>query len=273
MTPKIDARLVASLTPRDRDILDSLARYRLLSSSLIRRLHFADSHHGKDGGARAVNRVMHRLESLHLVSRMDQRIGGYQGGSTALSWQLSIGGHKLVAALNGIARRSPLPASSWLFAQHTLAIAEVAIGLIDSGRSGGFDILRLDTEPTCWQEFVTTSGVVERLKPDLYLVTADADFEEHSFVEVDLGTEHQPTLARKARAYLRYKASGRHEVAYGVFPRVVWVTPDRRRQTAVQAALAATTDISNGLQLVITFDDLPGPLGPAPMPSAQGSSP
>lgn len=269
MTPQIDARLVASLTPRDRSILDSLAHYRLLSSSLIRRLHFADSHHGKDGGARAVNRVMHRLEALHLVSRMDQRIGGYQGGSSALSWQLSLSGHKLMAALNGTTKRSPLPATSWLFAQHTLAIAEVAVGLIDAGQSGGFEVLRIDTEPACWQEFVTDSGVVERLKPDLYVVTADADFEEHSFVEVDLGTEHQPTLARKARAYLRYRASGRHEAAHGVFPRVVWVTPDRRRQAAVQAAVGAT----DGLQLVVTFDDLPGPLAPAPAPGAQGSSP
>jgi Replication-relaxation len=273
MTPRIDARLVSSLTPRDRDILDSLARYRLFSSDLIRRLHFADSHHGKDAGARSVNRVMHRLEALHLVTRMDQRIGGYQGGSSSLSWQLSLGGHKLVAALTGQPPLSPLPASSWLFAQHTLAIAEVAIGLTEAERAGAFDVLRLDTEPQCWQDFVTTSGTAGRLKPDLYVVTADADFEEHTFIEVDLGTEHQPTLARKARTYRSYRDSGRHEATHGVFPRVLWVTPDHRRQAAVQAAVAPTTGEQDGLHLVVTFDDLPGPLAPTPTPLEQGSSP
>lgn len=273
MTPTLDARLVASLTPRDRDILESLARYRLLSSSLIRRLHFAESHHGKDAGARSVNRVLHRLEALHLVSRMDQRIGGYRGGSSALTWQLSLSGHKLQAALTGTPRRSPLPESSWLFAQHTLAIAEVAIGLLEAQTPGTFEVLRLDTEPNCWQDFVTTSGVAERLKPDLYVVTADADFEEHAFVEVDLATEHQPTLIRKARAYLRYQASGRHEAAHGVFPRVVWVTPDQRRQAAVEAALAATPGAQEGRQVVVTFDDLPGPLAPSRAPDQQGSIP
>ena len=268
---RLDARLVNSLTPRDRDILDSLARYRLLSSTLIRRLHFAGTHHGKDAGARSVNRVMHRLESLHLISRMDQRIGGYHGGSTSLSWQLSLSGHKLMAVLTGRPGPSPLPASSWLFAQHTLAIAEVAIGLTEAEQSGAFDLLRIDTEPQCWQDFVSSTGVAQRLKPDLYVVTADEDFEEHSFVEIDLGTEHQPTLTRKARTYRSYRDSGRHEATHGVIPRVVWVTPDRRRQSAVQAAVAATTGDQDGAHLVVTFDDLPGPLVPAP--AQQGSSP
>lgn len=273
MSPRIDARLIGALTPRDRDILDSIDRYRLLSSSLIRRLHFAPSHQGKDAGARSVNRVMHRLESLHVVSRMDQRIGGYQGGSTSLSWQLSLGGHKLMASLTGQPQHSPLPTSSWLFAQHTLAIADVAIGLTEAERLGAFDLLRLDTEPQCWQDFVTPSGIARRLKPDLYVVTADDNFEEHAFIEVDLGTEHQPTLARKARTYRSYRDSGRHESTHGVFPRVVWVTPDRRRQGAVQTAVAATTGEQDGLHLVVTFDDLPGPLAPTPAPQKQGSSP
>lgn len=273
MTARLDARMISSLTPRDRDILESLGRFRLLSSSLIRRLHFASTHHGKDSGARSVNRVMHRLESLHLVARMDQRIGGYRGGSSSLTWQPSLSGLKLMATLTGRTQHSPLPASSWLFAQHTLAIAEVAIGLIEAGRSRAFDLLKLETEPTCWQDFVTTTGAAQRLKPDLYVVTADSDFEEHAFIEVDLGTEHRPTLTRKARTYQRYRESGRHEAVHGVFPRVVWVTPDRRRQAVVQAAVAETPGEQRGVHLVLTFDDLPGPLVPSPEPDEQGSSP
>ena len=268
MSTTADARLLEALTPRDRDILDSLARYRLLSSTLIRRLHFSD-HHGKDEGARATNRIMSRLEKRHLVTRMDQRIGGFQGGSSSLTWQLSSSGHRIHAALTGLPPRSPLPSSSWLFAMHTLGIAEVAVGLIEAERRGAFEVLAIQTEPACWQEFLSAPGSTQRLKPDLYVVTANTDFEEHSFVEVDLGTEHRPTLQRKARAYDRYRASGRHEAQHGVFPRVVWVVRDSRRQKAVEAALAppaAGTDAQ--LHLVTTFDDLPGVLAPHPPPAA-----
>lgn len=268
MTANSDARTLAALSPRDRDILDSLERFRLLSSTLIRQLHFADLH-GKDDGARAVNRVMSRLEQLRLVSRMEQRIGGFQGGSTSLTWQLSLSGHRLQGALTGRAQQSPLPASSWLFAMHTLGVAEVAVGVLHAERARDLELLRLDTEPACWQEFVSLTGALQRLKPDLYVVTANAAFEEHSFVEVDLGTEHRPTLQRKARVYARYRASGRHEAAHGVFPRVVWVVPDERRRAAVEAALTPVeADHSPGLHRVVTFGAVPGVLGPHPPPDA-----
>ncbi len=271
MSTTADARLLEALTPRDRDILDSLARYRLLSSTLIRRLHFSD-HHGKDQGARATNRIMGRLEKRHLVTRMDQRIGGFQGGSSSLTWQLSTSGHRIHAVLSGLPQHSPLPKSSWLFAMHTLGIAEVAVSLVEAERAGAFEVFTIQTEPACWQEFMGPSGAPLRLKPDLYVITADAEFEEHSFVEVDLGTEHRPTLQRKARAYERYRASGRHEAQHGVFPRVVWVVRDSRRQKAVEAALAppaASTEAQ--LHRVTTFDALPHVLGPHPPPG--GSRP
>lgn len=266
MTASADARTLAALSPRDRDILDSLKRFRLLSSTLIRQLHFAELH-GKDGGARSVNRVMSRLERLRLVSRMEQRVGGFQGGSTSLTWQLSLSGHRLQGALTGRAQQSPLPTSSWLFAMHTLGVAEVAVGALHAAHNGEFELLLLDTEPSCWQEFVSPSGALQRLKPDLYVVTANAVFEEHSFVEVDLGTEHRPTLQRKARVYACYRASGRHEAAHGVFPRVVWVVPDERRRAAVETALAPVeADHGLGVHLVVTFAALSGALGPHPPP-------
>ena len=268
MSTTADARLLESLTPRDRDILDSLARYRLLSSTLIRRLHFSD-HDGKDEGARATSRIMSRLEKRHLITRMDQRIGGFQGGSSSLTWQLTTSGHRIHSALTGLPQRSPLPKSSWLFAMHTLSIAEIAVGLLDAERAGAFEVLTIQTEPACWQEFMGPSGNLQRLKPDLYVVTANAEFEEHSFVEVDLGTEHRPTLQRKARAYDRYRASGRHEAQHGVFPRVVWVVRDSRRQHAIEAALAPpVAEAQAQLHLVTTFDDLPDVLAPHPPPGA-----
>ena len=266
MSTASEARLLESLTPRDREILDSLAQYRLLSSSLIRRLHFSD-HHGNDAGARATNRIMSRLEKRHLVTRMDQRIGGFQGGSSSISWQLSSSGQRVHAVLTGLPQRSPLPKTSWLFAMHTLGIAEVAVDLLEAERTGAFEVLTLHTEPACWQEFLSPSGVTQRLKPDLYVVTANADFEEHSFVEIDLGTEHRPTLQRKARAYERYQASGRHEALHGVFPRVVWAARDGRRRKAIEAALTSIApERHTQLHTVTTFNELLDVLSPHPPP-------
>ena len=80
---------------------------------------------------------------------------------------------------------------------------------------------------------------MEWLKPDLSFVTASGDYEDHWFIEADLATEHPPVVVRKAKVYQRYAATGAHQARYGLFPAVTWVVPDKARQRALQAALAA----------------------------------
>ncbi len=95
---------------------------------------------------------------------------------------------------------------------------------------------------------------MEWLKPDLYVVTASGDYEDHWFIEADLATEHPPVVVRKAKVYQRYAATGAHQARHGIFPAVTWVVPDTARQAAIQAALAADQRIQPALFRVVTTD-------------------
>jgi hypothetical protein len=68
------------LSERDVAILESLRTYRLLSTALIRRLHFAERHATITAAAGATMRVLARLEALHLVVRLERTIGGVRAG-------------------------------------------------------------------------------------------------------------------------------------------------------------------------------------------------
>ena len=52
---------------------------------------------------------------------------------------------------------------------------------------------------------------------------SSTDYDDHWFVEVDLGTESLPTLLRKCGQYEAYRASGIEQAQLGVFPMVLWV--------------------------------------------------
>lgn len=278
MSPRDPAALLDGLSARDLAILESIQRFRLLSTAHLRRLHFTDGHATVSAATRATGRVLARLEAHGLIARLGQRIGGERGGSSSLSWQLGSVGDRLLRALTGRKQRRRYVEPSTLFARHTLGTAECAVRLIEAARAGQFELLRLEAEPTCWRSFLTGPGVVTWLKPDLYVVTATDDFEDHTFIEVDLGTEHPPVAVRKARVYQRYRATGRHEAEHGVFPAVAWVVPDTARLTALQGALRAERDIDPSLFQVVTAASLidvvaPGDARDPGPPAAEDTTP
>lgn len=256
MTATDPTTLLDALGGRDLAILESIQRFRLLSTNHIRRLHFAHGHATSSAAVRATGRVLARLEALGLVTRLRQRIGGERGGSSSLAWQLGSTGDRLLRALTGRKQRRRYVEPSTLFARHTLATSEQAVRLIEAAAAGRVELLRLDPEPACWRSFLTGPGIVTWLKPDLYVVTANIDFEDHTFIEIDLGSEHPPVVIRKAKVYQRYRATGRHEAEHGVFPAVAWVVPNEGRQAALQAALRADRDIDPSLFRVVTAASL-----------------
>ena len=71
------------------------------------------------------------------------------------------------------------------------------------------------------------------LKPDAFAVLRLGGFEDRWFIEVDRGTESLPTIARKCEVYRRYWQSGTEQARTGVFPRVLWIAPDRKRADAL----------------------------------------
>ncbi|QKZ22856.1 replication-relaxation family protein [Streptomyces chartreusis] len=278
------ASLIESLSERDLSILESLRTHRALTTVLIRRLHFPIGGEPREAGngkvhatemaaAVATIRVLTRLESHRLITRLHRRIGGVRAGSSGIVWQLGASGERLLRARHGDPARRRYSEPSPGFIAHTLAAADLAIRLYELARRSEIELLRLEAEPECWRTFLSPHGARQWLKPDLFAVTATREYEHHLFIEADNATEHAPVIVRKALQYERYANSGIHQQEHGLFPSVVWVVPDQKRQTAIRAALAAEPRLQNlaavGVFHVVTAEDFPHLIaeGPENMPT------
>ena len=108
-------------------------------------------------------------------------------------------------------------------------------------------LLEVQTEPDCWRPMANG-----RLCPDMYVRTAIEDDEYSYFIEVDRGTTHLPAITRKLQQYQQYYNSGVEQKLRGVFPRVLWIAPDRRRAAALEMAISASPGYPAGLFVVKT---------------------
>lgn len=258
MNPADVSSLRTTLSERDIAVLQSLRTYRLLTTNQLQRLHFVVGHVSAAGMIKATTRVLNRMEAHGLVTRLGRRIGGVRAGSSGITWQLGSGGERLLRAMHGEKKRRRYVEPAPAFATHTLAVAELAVQLHELHLRGTLELLALDTEPSCWRSFTGPHGTLEWLKPDLFAITANGDFEDHWFIETDLATEHPPVVVRKAKVYQRYAASGAHQARHGLFPAVGWIVPDTARQGAIQAALAADRQVQPELFRVVTTAEFAG---------------
>lgn len=227
-------RLRKQLSARDLALLAAVDEHRFLTSRHVERLLFFD-HASPLAGARSARRALRRLHELSLLRHLDRRVGGLRAGSASYIWHLSAAGNRLLH--RDEARRWHEPSERLL--SHYLAVAETAIGLREAARGGQFELVRLDLEPAGWRRFLGAGGEPRLVRPDLYAVTAAGEFEDHWFVEIDLGSEHPPTVIRQCQAYLDYQGSGQEQADSGVFPRIVWRVPDQARAERLRAALTA----------------------------------
>ncbi len=84
-----------------------------------------------------------------------------------------------------VRRREP----SLHFMRHCLAVADCVIAIQGGADDQRYELLSVDTEPSCWRRFMNRSASTETLKPDLSVVTAAGEFEDSWFCEIDLATE------------------------------------------------------------------------------------
>lgn len=257
MSPQHTRDLGFHLTERDTRILEDLERFRLLTTRQIQRLHLPAKPYGDhatvSAATRGTTRILTRLEGLKAVARLERRIGGHEHGSALTIWQLGYSGERYLRLRRGGTARTQYLEPSRAFTSHMLAIADVAVALREQAGAGRFDLLALDAEPTCWRTFTTGSGTTT-LKPDLFVVTADATTETHSFVEVDLSTEHVPVVLRKCRTYQRYCRTGEEHAQRGLFPAVVWIVPTSKRARQLHDAIHAARDLDPSLFWITTAD-------------------
>lgn len=264
-------RIEEHLTARDIRLLEDLERYRLLTTRQIQRLHFPAIPFGEhvtvSAATRGTTRILHRLEALGVVARLERRIGGTKHGSANTIWQLGATGERYLRTRHGHPRRRRFDEPSLTFIAHTIAVRDVLAAIVEHAKPQQYEVLSSDVEPDCWRIFTTGTGTTT-LRPDLFVVTADPDTETHSFVEVDLGTEHLPAVIRKCRIYQRYFRTGIEQAQRGLFPAVVWLVPTAKRGRMIREAVRAARDLDADLFWITTTDQALAHLAPY-----QGASP
>jgi hypothetical protein len=143
------------------------------------------------------------------------------------------------------------------FLEHTLAVAEVGLRLTEAERAGEFIIVELQRDPDCWRAYSGIHGGIVNLRPDLAMVTTSGDYEDHWFLEIDRDTEAPSRVTRTCQSYEFYRRSGSEQRRIGVFPAVVWITPDEKRASTLRSHIAKDAGLSRGLYAVVSPDDLP----------------
>jgi hypothetical protein len=247
-------RLRSILTSRELAVLMSVDRFRYLTALQLELLHFRD-HASLDTAARIRRRVLQRLTSAGLLSRLERQVGGVRAGSAAFVYRLAPLGYRVVHDHASMSGRTHEP--SGVFLDHTLAVAQMAIDVTTTScMHSEIELLTLDPEPHCWRSFQKGLGGRETLKPDLFVALGLGDYEDHWFCEVDRGTESTTAVIKKCRTYLDYYRSGIEQQRYDVFPRVLWIVPNERRQKLIEAAMKKTRELrGTGIFIVVTTAD------------------
>jgi hypothetical protein len=94
-----------------------------------------------------------------------------------------------------------------------------------------------------WRSFQSPLSATVPLIPDGYFEIGSAQGFRSVFVEVDLGTEAVPVLAKKASLYLQLAASGEFSQVFGRSQfRVLLITTSERRLQNIRTAIAKLTD-------------------------------
>lgn len=236
MTPPRGRRAQAEsirrqLGPRDWDVLEDLARVRLLTGRQVQRLHV---HEGSGlTQARRSRALLQRLYDLRLVHRMERRVGGIRAGSAGYTYALASLGQHLTTGhgpAGGKRRRKPWDPSHW-FVDHVLAVSELYVRLREAERDGEPKIVldAFDAEPAAWRWWTGPAGERLVLKPDAFVAVLTEEFEHRWLVERDLGTESLPVIRRKAEAYVAYWRSGFEQSREGLFPKVLFIADTNAR--------------------------------------------
>ena len=255
-------RLKREITDVDTAVLVSLHKLRLLTTDQLRRLHVGD------GDMRAtLRRTQVRLKRLHdlkLVIRLSRVVGGVRAGSSGYVYGLTGWGQAVleVGGTFGGRRRRMWEARPY-FQDHMLAVSELCVRLVEADRGHHLELLDFQGEPQCWRYLSGPGGEVVPIKPDAFVRVATGDFEHRAFAEVDLGTESLPTILRKSQRYVDYWRSGEEQRRHGVFPKVVWLVPDDRRQVGIEKALGRLALEAQDLFAVGLLEDGPHMLVPA----------
>ncbi len=240
------ATLETQLTDRDRTALQTVGRFGVMSGGQLRELLWAEV--SPSARARVARRGLARLARLDVLQPLTRRVGGARAGSTSTIFAVGRAGQYLLRS-GRRARAAYTPGARYL--AHRLAVAQLYIDLHTSSPAT-LQPLSFEPEPECWRPYMTGFGTRQILKPDAYLRLACGDYEFAYFCEQDMATEALPTIATKALRYHDYYQTGTEQAERGLFPRVLWITPDEKRAEAIRETLTQLPPAAHRLFAVTT---------------------
>ena len=263
----------APIHPMQARLLALVAAHRFATTTQLARLTAPD-YASPASALRQTQRHLASLAQQRLLTSLERRVGGWQGGSAVTIWAATTRGHRRVAADEGdveVPRRQRPREVSTTFLDHLLAITEVRTSIEEAVRQEADTEAAVALEPECWRTALSPSGQVQVLRPDLAVTITSPAYEDRYLVEVDRATENPGRVIATCWRYQEHQAQASDG---DVFPLVVWMVPTDRRRHRLERAIAHSTGLLRELFRVIRLDQLPTLIhgGPAAIPTPQATN-
>ena len=271
-TARFSSLVPAPIHPMQARLLALVAAHRFATTTQLARLTALE--YASPGSAlRQTQRHLASLAQQRLLTSLERRVGGWQGGSAVTIWAATTRGHRRMAAAEGeeVPRRQRPREVSTTFLDHLLAITEVRTSIEEAVRQEADTEAMVALEPDCWRTALSPSGQVQVLRPDLAVTITSPAYEDRYLVEVDRATENPGRVIATCWRYQEHQAASSQAGDGGVFPLVVWLVPNDRRRHRLERAIAHSTGLLCELFRVICLDQLPTLIhgGPAAIPTPQ----
>ena len=271
-TARFSSLVPAPIHPMQARLLALVAAHRFATTTQLARLT-ALEYASPASALRQTQRHLASLAQQRLLTSLERRVGGWQGGSAVTIWAATTRGHRRVAADEGkeMPRRQRPREVSTTFLDHLLAITEVRTSLEEAVRQEADTEATVALEPDCWRTRLGTSGQPQVLRPDLDVTITSPAYEDRYLIEVDRATENPGRVIATCWRYQEHQATSAQASDGGVFPLVVWLVPGDRRRHRLERAIAHSTGLLRELFRVIRLDQLPTLIhgGPAAIPTPQ----
>ena len=273
-TARFSSLVPAPIHPMQARLLALVAAHRFASTTQLARLT-APEYASPASALRQTQRHLASLAQQRLLTSLERRVGGWQGGSAVTIWAATTRGHRLVAAEGEEMPRRQRPREvSTTFLDHLLAITEVHTSIEEAVRQEEDTEAAVALEPDCWRTALSPSGQVQVLRPDLAVTITSPAYEDRYLMEVDRATENPGRVIATCWRYQEHQATSAQASDGDVFPLVVWLVPSDRRRHRLERAIAHSTGLLRELFRVIRLDQLPTLIhgGPAAIPTPQVSN-
>ena len=265
----------APIHPMQARLLALVAAHRFATTTQLARLT-ALEYASPASALRQTQRHLASLAQQRLLTSLERRVGGWQGGSAVTIWAATTRGQRLVATGEGdeVPRRQRPREVSTTFLDHLLAITEVRTSIEEAVRQEADTEAAVALEPECWRTRLGPSGQVQVLRPDLAVTITSPAYEDRYLIEVDRATENPGRVIATCWRYQEHQATSAQVSDGGVFPLVVWLVPTDRRRLRLERAIAHRTGLLRDLFRVIRLDQLPTLIhgGPTAIPTPQATN-